>query len=99
MLNRRTLLRAVGGLGLVVAGIDAPAQGGVARQRVVIVGAGWAGLAAAQVLRREAPTLELTVIDRDPVFRALPLSNAWLVGATPERLARVALADLAQRHG
>lgn len=47
---------------------------------MVIVGAGWAGLTAARALRRLAPDLDVTVVDRSAEFRALPFSNAWLVG-------------------
>jgi NADH dehydrogenase FAD-containing subunit len=47
---------------------------------VVIVGGGWGGLAAARRLRRLAPELEVTLVERDAGFRSLPLSNAWLVG-------------------
>lgn len=95
-MKRRRLLAAAAG---VAAWPAAAATGGAAKARVVIIGAGWAGLAAAQALRAQADVLDVLVLDREPVFRALPLSNPWLVGRTPERLPRVALADLAQRQG
>lgn len=48
--------------------------------RVVIVGGGWGGLAAARRLRRLAPDIDLTLVDRSADFFSLPLSNRWLVG-------------------
>jgi NADPH-dependent 2,4-dienoyl-CoA reductase/sulfur reductase-like enzyme len=59
---------------------------GSAPQRVVIVGGGWGGLTAAARLRRVAPELELTLVEREAAFRSLPLSNAWLLGREPEAL-------------
>lgn len=67
--------------------------------RVVVVGGGWAGLAAATTLRQAAPGLQLTLVDRAPQFRALPLSSLWLTGHGPERLPRVDLAAQAARQG
>ena len=68
-------------------------------QRVVVVGGAWAGLSAAHSLRQAAPELDVLVLDRDPVFRALPLSNPWLVDRTVERLPRLDRAALASRLG
>ncbi len=104
-MKRRTLLGALGGAGLIWPGLASaasPSAAAVARstgQRVVIVGGGWAGLSAARELRRSAPELEVVVIDREPTLRSLPLSNPWLVGRTPERLARVDLGALARSLG
>jgi len=71
-----------------------------ASPKTVIIGAGWAGIATAHALTRGgAAAADVTVIDREPVFRALPLSNAWLVGRTPLRLPAIDLADLARRQG
>lgn len=96
--RRRMML---GGLG---AALAAPALWRSARAaagpvRVLVVGAGWSGLSALQVLRREAPDLEVTLVDRERVFRALPLSTPWLLGFTPERLPRVDLEDHARNLG
>ena len=56
-----------------------------ANRRVVIVGGGWGGLAAARHLRQLAPDLEVTLVDRQPAFMSFALSNRWLVepGAAP----------------
>lgn len=109
-MKRRTLLSAVGAASLIGPGwAAAPAgqlvsggqatPGGAARQRVVIVGGGWAGLSAARQLLSSANELDVLVIDRAPRLRALPLSNPWLVNRTPQRLPPLDLASLAQSHG
>ena len=103
-MKRRTLLGALGGAGLswhglTAANSSAPAVARPTTPRVVVVGGGWAGLSAARTLRQSAPELEVLVIDRDPTLRSLPLSSPWLVGRTPERLARVDLATLAHALG
>jgi NADPH-dependent 2,4-dienoyl-CoA reductase/sulfur reductase-like enzyme len=99
MMKRRALLLHAGAA-LAAAQLGAPAaRATAAARKVVVAGAGWGGLAAAQALRRLAPEIDVHVVDRDPLFRSLPLSNAWLVGRTPERVARVALPELARRHG
>lgn len=48
--------------------------------RVVIVGGGWGGLAAARQLRLLAPGLEVVLLERQASFWSKPLSNRWLVG-------------------
>ncbi len=73
-----------------------PASGG---RRVVIVGGGWSGLTAARHLRRLAPELEVVLIDRDAVFRSLPLSNQWLVERTPDAFVQQDYATAAQAWG
>lgn len=83
------------------AGEAAPALAGQARLRVLIVGGGWGGLAAAHALRRStlADRLEVTLIDRSTQWRSLPLSSAWLVGRATERLPRLDLAELGRAQG
>ena len=48
--------------------------------RVVIIGGGWGGLAAARELRTSAPQLDVTLIERQERFWSHPGSNRWLVG-------------------
>jgi NADH dehydrogenase FAD-containing subunit len=106
-MKRRTLLRAAGASttlsALLPARIGAAAAAGGAKPKVVVVGAGWAGVAAARALTasgtRDAAEFDVQVLDRDPVLRMLPLSNAWLVGRTPLRLPPVDLPALARRQG
>ena len=68
-------------------------------RRVVIVGGGWGGLAAAARLRLAAPELDVLLVEREAAFRCLPLSNAWLVGRAPEALPRQDYAVAAKAFG
>ncbi len=54
-------------------------------RRVVIVGGGWGGLAAARSLREAAPELEVVLIEKEAAFWSHPLSNHWLVGLADGR--------------
>jgi sulfite dehydrogenase len=96
MNRRRHLLRAAGGmgvsmaasmagagtgLGLALAGMPARAAG--ARGRVVVVGGGFGGATAARFLKRWAPALEVTLIEREPVFVSCPMSNRVIGGHLP----------------
>lgn len=83
MPNRRDFLAG----GLALAAGRALGQSAVkARRHVVIVGGGWGGLTAARRLRLTAPELDITLVEREAVFRSLPLSNAWLRGGSAESL-------------
>ncbi|MDO8891836.1 MAG: FAD/NAD(P)-binding oxidoreductase [Sulfurimicrobium sp.] len=55
-------------------------------KRVVIVGGGWGGLSAARHLRDLAPELEVVLLEKNPVFWSLPLSNKWLTGLADDKL-------------
>lgn len=103
-MKRRTLL---GGLCssalpwpiLAAAETPPPTAARLGGQRVLIIGAGWAGLSAAHDLRQSAPELDITVIDRESTLRPLPLSNPWLVGHSPARLPAIDLTLLAKEQG
>lgn len=55
-------------------------------RRVVVVGGGWGGLAAARHLRALAPELEVVLLERQASFFSLPLSNRWLGDSIDGRL-------------
>lgn len=94
-MKRRQLL--AGGLGL--AALAAVPLARASAPRVVIVGGGWGGLAAARQLRLLAPSLDVLLIERQGEFRSLPLSNRWLVGlADAQGLVRD-YREVASRHG
>ena len=93
-LSRRDFL-----LAALAAGAARAMPARAARGRVVIVGGGWGGLAAARELRRLAPELEVTLVERNDGFWSLPLSNRWLVGRLDERELRRDYAAAAQAHG
>ena len=67
--------------------------------RLLILGGGWGGLAAARELRRLLPAAEITLVDRSPQFFSRPLSNRWLVGQAATPLLQRDLAASAQAHG
>lgn len=76
--NRRDLMKLTGAatLAATFAGpLFAQASG-----RVVIVGAGFGGASCARTLRRIAPGLNVTLIDRNPAFVTCPFSNKVLGG-------------------
>jgi len=93
-LSRRNFL-----LSALAAGAARALPARAASGRVVIVGGGWGGLAAARELRRLAPGLEVTLIERNGSFWSLPLSNRWLVGRLDGRELRRDHAAAAAAHG
>lgn len=68
-------------------------------RRVVVVGGGWGGLSAARHLRALAPELEVVLIERNPSFFSMPLSNKWLAGLVDDRLLTHDYRAAAQAHG
>jgi len=74
--DRRQFL---GVTGLAALGLAAPALAGAAA-RVVIIGAGFGGATCARVLRRIAPDLQVTLIERDPTYVTCPFSNLVIAG-------------------
>ncbi len=50
-------------------------------ERVVIVGGGWAGLSMAKHMKRNAPQMDVILLEQRSHFFSLPTSNLWLVGA------------------
>lgn len=68
-------------------------------RRVVVVGGGWGGLSAARHLRALAPQLEVVLLERNPSFFSMPLSNKWLAGLVDEKLLTHDYRAAAQAHG
>jgi len=94
-MKRRTLFSTALGLGLAAVLPRASAASG----RVLIIGGGWGGLAAARSLRTLAPQLEVTLIERNAAFWSRPLSNRWLVGLADSRSLSHDYASAARTHG
>ncbi len=90
--GRRQFICAVGLLPLIGAGH-------AATRRVVVIGGGWGGLAAARHLRALAPDLEVVLVDRQPAFVSFALSNRWLVDVSAPAPERHDYAALAARWG
>jgi sulfide dehydrogenase [flavocytochrome c] flavoprotein subunit len=56
------------------------AGAGQAKGRVVIVGGGFGGASCAKYLRRFAPDVDITLVERDAKFVTCPFSNAVMAG-------------------
>lgn len=67
-----------------------------ARPRIVVIGGGWGGLAAARALSGAGDVL---LIERQPHFTVLPLSNRWLAGRAGNRRLWHAYAPAAATFG
>jgi NADH dehydrogenase FAD-containing subunit len=50
-------------------------------ERVIIVGGGWAGLSMAKHMKKDAPHMDVILLEQRSQFFSLPTSNLWLVGA------------------
>jgi len=94
-MKRRTFLATT--LGLCALPLSAHTAG--ASGRVVVVGGGWGGLAAARHLRELAPQIDVVLIDRQPEFWSQPLSNRWLVGLGKSEWLKHDYRQAAQRFG
>jgi NADH dehydrogenase FAD-containing subunit len=68
-------------------------------RRAVVVGGGWGGLSAARHLRALAPEIEVVLLERNPSFFSMPLSNKWLAGLVDEKLLTHDYRAAAQAHG
>ena len=81
-LTRRKFVGMVGAAGAATSVLGWPilAQAGKDGGRVVIVGGGFGGASCAKYLRRIAPGIEVTLIERDAKFITCPFSNAVLGG-------------------
>jgi len=91
--NRRDFLTASAALCVSLSTHAAPLIGATSQQllprakgrRVVIVGGGWGGLSAARHLHDLAPELEVVLLEKNPAFWSLPMSNKWLTGLADDK--------------
>ena len=97
-MKRRSLLGGLIGLASLSASPRLPAIQASAG-RVLIIGGGWGGLAAAKELRSSAPQLEITLIERQESFWSHPISNRWLVGLADTTLFRHSYEAASRTHG
>ena len=81
-LTRRNFVQMMGTIGAAssVLGWPIVSLAGKTTGRVVVVGGGFGGASCAKYLRRLAPGLEVTLIERDSQFITCPFSNAVLGG-------------------
>src|ERR1700761_5316737 len=79
--KRRDFIRTLAATG---AGLALGSLHGLARAqsagRVVVIGGGYSGATCAQYIRRWAPDLEVTLVERSAEFISCPLSNLVLAG-------------------
>ncbi len=68
-------------------------------KRVVICGGGWGGISAAKHLRLLDPSLEVVVLERNPVFFSCPMSNKWLVDVVDTQFLTFSYLKVAQKYG
>jgi sulfide dehydrogenase [flavocytochrome c] flavoprotein subunit len=79
-INRRTFIRAAGGVAALGASIGFPSLVLGAQQRVVVVGGGVGGSTAAKYIRKLDPNIAVTLIEAKPNYTACFMSNEVLSG-------------------
>ena len=67
-------------------------------KRVVICGGGWGGISAAKHLKLNDPTLDVVVLERNPVFFSCPMSNKWLVDVVDTNFLTFSYLQVAQKY-
>jgi sulfide dehydrogenase [flavocytochrome c] flavoprotein chain len=82
MINRREFTRLAGGWALVAASPAFLTKAAIAKGggKVVIVGGGAGGATVARVLKTEAPQLEVTVVETQPIYTTCFNSNHYFGG-------------------
>lgn len=73
----KLLLSGLAGAGLAVGGLAVPAFG--ATRRVVVIGGGFGGAAAAKYLRKIDPSIAVTLVEPKKKYQTCPFSN-WVIG-------------------
>lgn len=68
-------------------------------KRVVVCGGGWGGVSAARHLKRLDPSLEVVVLERNPVFFSCPMSNKWLVDVVDTDFLTFSYLKVAEKYG
>lgn len=77
----------------------ATSSGGKSIGRVVVVGGGYAGAAAAKYVRLWAPDIEVVLVERDADFVSCPLSNRVLSGGKSIKDLTVSYSKLGSKYG
>ncbi len=67
-------------------------------KRVVVCGGGWGGISAAKHLKKLDPTLDVVVLERNPVFFSCPMSNKWLVDVVDAQFLTFSYLKVAQKY-
>ena len=95
--RRRILAALSASLGLAAAGL--PLRSRAAPGRVVVVGGGFGGAAAARALKQLSPDLDVVLIEPAAVFRTCPFSNLYLGGLRSFGSLGHHYGHLQRRHG
>lgn len=80
-IDRRQFLRTSATLAMGLAAGCTTLDGRSARGRVVVIGGGFGGATAAKYLKKWAPELDVTLVERNAHFVSCPISNLVLAGA------------------
>ena len=67
-------------------------------KRVVVCGGGWGGISAAKHLKLLDPSLDVVVLERNPVFFSCPMSNKWLVDVVDTNFLTFSYLKVAQKY-
>ncbi|MEF8793113.1 FCSD flavin-binding domain-containing protein [Thiohalorhabdus sp.] len=100
--SRRNVLKATGATGLAVGlggGIRASRAGGATGKRVVVVGGGPGGATTAKYLRKFDPSVEVTLVEKDPVYHTCFGANWYLGGFREFERTRQGFDALQKEHG
>lgn len=68
-------------------------------KRVVVCGGGWGGITAAKYLKQNDPTLDVVVLERNPVFFSCPMSNKWLIDVVDTNYLTWSYLKVADKYG
>lgn len=77
----------------------AAGKGKARKARVVVLGGGFGGATAAKYLKRWAPEIEVTLIERNEAFISCPQSNLVLSGARTLQQLTTSYDDLRKKYG
>ncbi len=77
--NRRDFIKTIAAA-LPASFLGVPAAHASAKARVVVVGGGFGGAAAAKYIKAMAADVDVTVVERNPIYTSCPLSNDVISG-------------------
>ena len=67
-------------------------------KRVVVCGGGWGGVSAAKHLKQNDPSLDVVLLERNPVFFSCPMSNKWLIDVVDSNFLTFSYLDVAAKY-
>lgn len=99
-ITRRNFIKVVGSSAAAVGLAGFPLIGqGSSKGRVVVIGGGYGGATAAKYLRLADPSIEVTLLDKNPQYVSCPMSNEFLGGERHFDSLKVSYNALKTRHG